>query len=336
MADAIKDNLLGLEFHPKQEYFWRHANEIFDWCRVRFRAVAENLDPEARKEFAVGEIPQVLLNAAKREISERLLMHLDFIDHHEAVKAALFKPAEFEKTMDWPIHLHEKLPKRLRDRVVKAAEKKRMELHDEFFSEITDQSLTEYLQAWRSQHEAKLILISLARGEVKFLELEKKDQSKGGIRFGRLRLNESTWVLRHVETTGSLLGRGVAHAIVKLANENDVPFFIKLGKALKKASKSKRKRDEVEWDSVNEVARFIVPNWCNWPGNSERILPPLCLFSNNALEVFCSLALGKDENDPELSPNAVRKLLSRLGLKRVSQPKVREVQKPPKLIRFRM
>jgi hypothetical protein len=171
---------------------------------------------------------------------------------------------------------------------------------------------------------ASTILIALARRELALDELDKKTNEAGTMSFGRLRLDEKRWLIQYVKTSGNLQGLGVAHTIFQIARDDDWAFFIELGQVLRKVHKSKVKQPEVRWDCVNELARFLVPNWCCWPVNCR--LPPLCLFENGALARFCALALGKEQRDKETSANAVRKWVSRLRLVRAKEPKIREIR----------
>ena len=179
---------------------------------------------------------------------------------------------------------------------------------------------------------ARSILIALARRELTLDELDKKANEAGKVSLGRLRLDEKRWVIQNVETAGNLRARGVAHTIFQLARSDDCSFFIRLGRALSKVHKSKVKLPEVNWDCVNELARFLVPNWCCWPGNCR--LPPLCLFENKALATFCALALGKEQRDKETSASAVRKWVSRLRLVRAKNPRIQAVRITAGGIRF--
>jgi hypothetical protein len=124
----------------------------------------------------------------------------------------------------------------------------------------------------------------------------------------------------------------MAHAISHLAKNDDTEFFIELGHVLKHARRSSMEVPEVEWESVNILARFLVENWCGW--TEDDSLPPLCLFENKALAKLCALAVGKPPSSREISDKALRKWVSRLALVRAKSPRIGDVRVTAKGILF--
>lgn len=169
--------------------------------------------------------------------------------------------------------------------------------------------LVEYCQAWRSQDRAWSILITQARRE--------KLNPQGLTSLGEVRLDEKVWVLRKAEVAKDLTGPGMFGLICEAARQNDVRFFIRLGKALQ----SRKPPPEVDWKRADPVACFLVANWCEGQDYHRR-LPALCFFTDQALADFCSAAFGKKPGNP--SSESVRQWRRRLGLKPVRRPKVRQ------------
>jgi hypothetical protein len=134
---------------------------------------------------------------------------------------------------------------------------------------------------------------------------------------------------------------------------------------IKKARRRKR-RPLFDANRIGDVGRFLVDNWCGPNGISGRLIygqwknvffetadkelsekvgvvrdgdsyfckkspsffftPPLCFFENGALAMFCATALGKKQTDPETSAPAIRKWISRFGLRHANSPKIMETK----------
>jgi len=106
--------------------------------------------------------------------------------------------------------------------------------------------------------------------------------------------------------------------IFEAAKQNNVRFFIRLGKALQ----SRKKVPDVDWTQCDPVACFLVENWCEWRAYDRRF-PALCFFSDQALADFCSAMFGRNPGSP--SGYSIRQWRRRLGLKQASRPKIRKV-----------
>ena len=185
-------------------------------------------------------------------------------------------------------------------------------LNPALFERWSPQLIFNYCHVWQSQNAAWTRLIIRARGE-----RENKQGKPSEVMFGSVRLDERSYVLRRVATYQDVSIRGLAGLIHKAAKENDIRFFVRLGKALQR----KTKPPEVNWDRVNPLAGFLVTNWCEGQDFKSR-LPALCFFGDQALADFCSAAFGKAPGNP--SSFAVRQWRKRLGLKQAKAPRVRE------------
>jgi hypothetical protein len=113
-------------------------------------------------------------------------------------------------------------------------------------------------------------------------------------------------------------GRTVLYVLKRAADENDVRFFIRLGKALQSGQRPK----DVDWTRCDPLAIFLMENWCE-PLDCKWWLPALCFFTDQALADFCSAAFGRNPGHP--SSAAIRQWRRRLGLKTVRSPKIRKV-----------
>lgn len=217
-------------------------------------------------------------------------------------------------------------------------------------SESLKSRFKEYMEIWKSKRAAMSILDGHADRKLSIADLDS----------GRVTVAFSEWrgigltelhvqgfhfdikeaALLEAEREGSivdphpgLLARKEVPYILKQAieqaySEGDARFFIKLGKALSRKDRPPKK--ETTAKPISEVAAFIVRYWCCDP-SSERNpyffkMPPLCFFKNGALATFCAMALDKAQGDPDTSTDAVRKWVSRLGLKRVKQPIITDVK----------
>jgi hypothetical protein len=135
---------------------------------------------------------------------------------------------------------------------------------------------------------------------------------------GGLRFDEKTHALRMAAANKAVNARTVIGVVKRAAEENDVRFFIRLGKALQPTQSP----GEVDWTRCEPLAIFLMENWCE-PLDYEWWLPALCFFTDQALADFCSAAFGRKPGNP--SSDAVRQWRRRLGLKSVRSPKISKV-----------
>lgn len=328
MLETIEVNLGKLRFGQRQKFYWSNAAGFLQWCEWNLRPCAEKLAATDQENFLSGSVPARILELAHDDLSERLRAGLSWNERSETVQKTLKNPSDLAAWMSSPVGQLDKLPKRIRDAVAKAEEARCQELHDAFFAEIGTAQMSDFMQVSQSAGLAGSMLISLARGELTLDELDQKRNEAGSrLRTGGLSilsLNDKRWVLRQVEIYGRLNQRGIPNDLLRFAELNDCSFFIELGKVLRKVSDPAKRPPEVEWSSVNKVARFLVQHWCHWHMNSH--LPPLCLFENKALATFCGVVMGQPQSAKETSDKAIRKWVSRLRLRRAKTPRIREVK----------
>ncbi len=176
--------------------------------------------------------------------------------------------------------------------------------------EVPAERIVEYGRAWESQRAAIHILTIKARSE--------KLAPNGQLRIGGLRIDAKSYALHLAKCWKTVGARGLPQIIARAAEENDVQFFKRLGRALGK----KEPEPEVDWSGMDNVTRFLVSNWCR-PSDYAHWLPALCFFSDPALAKFCRSTFQR--NEEKLTPEALRKTRSRLGLKPVRWPKIRQL-----------
>lgn len=332
MNSKIEENLYRHGFDSRQKRFWSHVAIFFDWCHQRLDKSVAQLRPQEKKQFNNADVSETLLNIANSEISKSLISQLSWVEHFHAVRRGLTNSDDYDAYMQCRLDQQHTLPIRIRNAVENAEKLRREQIHTAFFANVDFSIMTNYCRAWKSQNHAHLILISLACRELTLDELDNKTNETGWVSLGSLPLNERRWALRQVKVYGYLNSRGVPETLARLANADDRKFFIELGQVLKKINATGRREAEVQWDQVNDVAQFLVSNWCEWPVTWD--LPPLCLFENKALSNFCSIAMGKKLSDAEISERAIRKWVSRLRLCRTKTPKVGTVKLTPRGILF--
>jgi hypothetical protein len=211
--------------------------------------------------------------------------------------------------------------------------------------------ILDFCKVRRSLGMATTRLIHLLREEVSVDDLDKKRNEKGEILSGGLRLDETRYGLRIAKVTGNVRDRIVHFAIEQANKRGDTQFFINLGLALS----MKKRPKEINYDRIGMMPRFLVGHWCGdrgtygmwinvlnttntggWRCDHEGFaleqapsfffLPPLCFLSNKALTSVCAWALQENVSDDALSTAAVRKWVSRLGLKRPSKPRIKEAR----------
>ena len=171
----------------------------------------------------------------------------------------------------------------------------------------------EYWQISQSRSKAADSLIIKARGE---RICPKGVYSKVGS--GDAKLVEEKFLLNAVAKSKSVKRYYLPQFIFEAAKQNNVRFFIRLGKVLQ----SREKIPDVDWKRCDPVACFLVANWCEWR-EYDRRFPALCFFSDQALADFCSAIFGRNAGNP--SAYSIRQWRRRLGLKQASHPKIREV-----------
>ena len=171
----------------------------------------------------------------------------------------------------------------------------------------------EYRRIRQSRRKAADSLIIRARGDQL---CPKGAYSK--VRLGNDRLVEERFVLNTVAKSKSVKRYYLPQYIFEAAKQNNIRFFIRLGKVLQ----SKKTVPDVDWARCDPVACFLVANWCEWR-EYDRRFPALCFFSDQALADFCSAVFGRKFGNP--SVDSIRQWRRRLGLKQASRPKVRQI-----------
>jgi hypothetical protein len=154
-----------------------------------------------------------------------------------------------------------------------------------------------------------------------------KPKSSGTIGFGRHRLDAKKFVLLLAAANGNLKNTwanfDVAKIIHQAAEENDIRFFKSLGRKLSK----KGKRAGTDLNRCDTLACFLVDFWIGSP-DAHPDFPPLCLFTDPALNDWCDYALSRKSNDKILCKHgAVTKWRRRLGLKRAKTALIKSVTK---------
>jgi hypothetical protein len=171
----------------------------------------------------------------------------------------------------------------------------------------------EYCRIRQSRSKACDRLIIQARGE---RLCPKGAYSK--LRSGEEMLVEEKFLLNAAAKSKSVKRYYLSQFIFEAAKQNNVRFFIRLGKVLQ----SRKKIPDVDWTRCDPVACFLVENWCEWR-EYDRRFPALCFFSDLALADFCSAIFGRKSGNP--SVDSIRQSRRRLGLKQASRPKVRQI-----------
>ncbi len=184
-------------------------------------------------------------------------------------------------------------------------------IDSDLFARWTITRIAEYCRIWQSHDLARTRLLVKAAGDYE------NPKDTFGYALGDIPLDAKKYVIRGAAKFKSLAQGGTAEFIAKLARQNDVRFFIRLGRALQ----SKKRPSDVDWSRVDPVASFLVNNWCEGQDYHSG-LPALCMFSDQALADFCNAAFGKKDGNP--SAEAIRQLRKRLGLKQARFPKVKE------------
>jgi hypothetical protein len=173
--------------------------------------------------------------------------------------------------------------------------------------------VVEYCRIRQGNRIARTRLIIQARGD---RLCPKGTYSKIGS--GETKLVEEKFVLNEAAKSKSIKHYHLPQFIFEAAKQNNVRFFIRLGKALQ----TREKVPDVDWTRCDPVACFLVENWCEWRAYKSRF-PVLCFFSDFALADFCSAMFGRKSGNP--SVYSIRQWRRRLGLKQASRPKIREI-----------
>lgn len=173
--------------------------------------------------------------------------------------------------------------------------------------------IVEYCRACQSMQKARTRLIVKACGD---RENRKGVYSEAAL--GDVWLDEKKFVVNEAAKFKSVNHYQLPQFIYKAAKQDDVRFFIRLGKALQ----SKHCPQDVDWTRCDPLACFLVQNWCEGC-NYGMDMPALCFFTDQALADFCSAAFDRRPGNPSCA--AIRQWRRRLGLKQVRSPKVRKV-----------
>jgi hypothetical protein len=171
----------------------------------------------------------------------------------------------------------------------------------------------EYCRVRKSRNKACDDLIMKARGE---RLCPKGTYSK--VSSGDAKLVEDKFLLNAAAKSKSVKRYYLPQFIFEAAKQNNVRFFIRLGKALQ----SRKKVPDVDWTRCDPVPCFLVQNWCEWR-EYDRRFPALCFFSDQALADFCSAMFGRNSGNP--SVYSIRQWRRRLGLKQAICPKIRKI-----------
>jgi hypothetical protein len=171
---------------------------------------------------------------------------------------------------------------------------------------ISEDNIVKYRSVLESISNARAWLNAKAR--------EEKLVKVGGIQVGSAQWDKKKFALNIIAASKRLDRFDVPKVIHQAATQNDIAFSKRLAGCLKR----KTLRAEVDWMRVDVMSCFIVDFWV---GHPVHPIPPLCLFSNQALMDFCSLALGAEAVQ---SKDAFRQWICRLQLNRWKPPLIRE------------
>lgn len=136
---------------------------------------------------------------------------------------------------------------------------------------------------------------------------------------GAVKLDEEKCLLNAAAKSKSVNRHYLPQFIFEAAKQNDVRFFIRLGKVLQ----SRKQVQDVDWTRCDPVACFLAQNWCGLREYGRRF-PALCFFSDQALADFCSALFGRKPGNP--SNCSIRQWRRRLGLKQARHPKITETR----------
>ncbi|HEY5297773.1 MAG TPA: hypothetical protein VIK59_07595 [Verrucomicrobiae bacterium] len=185
--------------------------------------------------------------------------------------------------------------------------------HFPWLAKFTPAQVVEYCGIEQSSQIATDRLIIRAWGD---RLCPKSVYSGSGI--GEEKADETKFVLNEAAKYKSIRHYQLPQFIFEAAKQNNVRFFIRLGKALQ----SIKKVPEVDWTRCDALDCLLVDNWCEWLANDRRF-PALCFFSDRALADFCSALFGLNAGNPSI--DSIRQRRRKLGLIQASRPKVRQV-----------
>jgi hypothetical protein len=189
----------------------------------------------------------------------------------------------------------------------------------------------EYRAIQHSRDTANTLVIALARREVSIDELDDGTnivRAGQGLTIGDVRLCAKKAALAHIAATGDENDR-----IVQAAMSAGVVTHADVARAIKR-----NRAPAFDAERVSLVARVLVQHWCGdgTAGSKLRIAikreqeifcaPPLCFFDYKPMVAFLSLALHFGPRVKGINDAAIRKWVSRLGLKPASSPRIREVR----------
>ena len=125
------------------------------------------------------------------------------------------------------------------------------------------------------------------------------------------------WLLRF-EGNRVLHKKGIKERILKAIKENDLSFFIRLGRELK--------RKPIDLASLNNLEFLLA---FGWESGVRKLIPPFHRFTDEALlEFFKHFGWG------HLTLDSLRKTRQRLGLVQASKPLVRRIECVGEKLRF--
>jgi hypothetical protein len=183
------------------------------------------------------------------------------------------------------------------------------------------QQVLEYCQIQESKRVAEWILINLHQRVVSIDKLAKQ-QKKGSIKFGSSLTDLNTQALSFVKR-GIINDRIVEQAENQTYKDHDLTFL----KKLKRIQTSKNKRS-ASLDHISDIPIFLYASWCGLDeaqNGCDIQPPPLCFFSGKALASYCAIRLRLKQSDKKTAHDNVRKWLSRLCLKPLRRPIIKQV-----------
>ena len=245
-----------------------------------------------------------------------------------------------------------KTPKELWEKLAGLVEKKEYVQEIIHTIESNPKEIRDYCKVRQSQGKATTILLSLCQREVSINELD-KGENKKGITYdypSGFKVSVKKTELSRIAATGG--SKGNWDSLIKIGATMGVTIT---NEDIKRALWRKR-RPLHDPNQISIVGHFLVNYWCgekyiygmwrNWFETADKYLsekvgvvrdnesyickkspsfffiPPLCFFSNCALATFCAMALDKNPSDPATTSDAIRKWISRFGLKHASHPKI--------------
>lgn len=200
-------------------------------------------------------------------------------------------------------------------------------------SGIPPDRVAEYRGIIQSRNAATSKLLNQIEGQ--------KISKTGKIIVGKTRLDEKTFALRLVHKHQSLkpvfpmlpnpqaphaeqlknpslkpaFHDLISQVVAQATQENDIPFLTKF---FRKPTGGKKLQN-----GFSPVQEFLVDFWCGQCNGlilDRSDLPPLCFFTDEALESYCAYALGKKSEEGD-----VGRQRRRMGLIQAQSPKIKIV-----------